>query len=59
VGLKGYRLWVNLIQPAEPHRGGGRDDDDGQYVAAAGLRVAVQVDSFERKELKPVFHLKG
>jgi hypothetical protein len=20
MGLKGYRLWVNLIQPAEPHR---------------------------------------
>jgi hypothetical protein len=20
MGLKGYRLWVNLIQPAAPHR---------------------------------------
>jgi hypothetical protein len=46
MGLKGYRLWVNLIQPAEPHLGD----------AAAAPGVALQV-AFERRIFKPVFSL--
>jgi hypothetical protein len=50
MGLKGYRLWVTLIQRAEPHRAG---------ILLSGVRslrsVALQV-AFERQTLKPLFH---
>jgi hypothetical protein len=40
MGLKGYRLWVNLIQPAEPHR--------VPQLPEASHDVALQV-AFERQ----------
>jgi hypothetical protein len=57
MGLKGYRLWVNLIQRAEPHL-----DLEALEVVELGLvalelrQVALQV-AFERRTLKPVFSL--
>ena len=56
MGLKGYRLWVNLIQRAEPHR-----DDAAQPPGLLRRRardVALQV-AFERQISKPVFHFIG
>jgi hypothetical protein len=49
MGLKGYRLWVNLIQRAAPHRGGcrrregvqGHVDEGGDAARRRG--VALQV----------------
>jgi hypothetical protein len=51
VGLKGYRLWVNLIQPAAPHRGG---VSFRRRRRGGSLAVAVQ-DVIERQALKPGF----
>jgi hypothetical protein len=53
MGLKGYRLWVM-----------GQLDSNVQSPAVVSVRggvldVAAQVDPFERKPLKPVFHLVG
>ena len=58
MGLKGYGLWVNLIQPAEPHHGGRPPDAVNLHQATAFTTAAAAVvavhESVQRAELDVV-----
>jgi hypothetical protein len=66
MGLKGYRLWVmgqhDSTCRAPPRvrsagRGGGRAGDALRLRVVRERRVVALQVAFERKTLKPVFHL--